>query len=167
MAYQLDIRYPDSLGPKRKLEYHKCILSVLRSISDNSNVPDGWLGFYAYKQLVLAACLFGTGKYEEGKAEFLSAVEKLRYFYQLTDEFLDMGGILFGNLKVNRFWDMAMDTQGKKHRLYGISTCFEPDCILHLLTNPHWAWFNSARNEDYYKDTIKWLEGLAKQNLCQ
>lgn len=165
MVYQLDIRYPDSLGPERKTEYHKCILSMVRSFSNNGNVPDGWLAFYGYKQLVLAACLFGNGKQEEGKAEFLSAVEKFRRFYQLSDEFLDMGGILFGNLKMNKDWDMAIDTNGEKHKLYGTREfrCFsEPDTIHTLLTNPRWAWFDSARNEDYYKDAVVWLKGLAE-----
>lgn len=167
MIHHLDIRYPDSLGPERKFEYHKCILSVVRSFSGDGNVPDGWLAFYGYKQLVLAACLFENGKQEEGKAEFLSAIEKLRHLYHITDEFLDMGGILFGNLKINKDWNMAIDSHGEKHKLYDtheLGIFSSPAYIYSLLTEHCWEWFNSARNEDYYREAVEWLKALTEKN---
>jgi len=162
---QLDIRYPDSLGPEKKAEYHKCILSVLRSFSCDGSVPDGWLAFYAYKQLVFAACLFGCGNKDEGEKEFRSAIDNLRRFYSITDEYLDMGGSMFGNLKMDKAWRMTIDQNGNEHELYGTQSNIifsEPDYILNLLTNPRWAWFDSARNEEYYKDAVKWLEDIIK-----
>ncbi len=170
MVEHLDMRYPDELGPENKAEYHKCILSLIRSFSENGNVPDGWLAFYAYKQLVFAACLFGSGNKEKGKEEFISAIEKFKRFHALTDDFLDMGGIIFGNLKMNKQWSMTLDTNGEKHELYdtGKNGMFSnPNYILSLLTNPRWAWFNSERNEHYYKDAVKWLEGLVNENALE
>jgi len=167
MARQLDIRYPDSLGPERKLAYHKCILSVIRSFSDNGNVPDGWLAFYSYKQLVLAACLFGNGNHDEGKTVFLSGIENFRRFCSLKDEFLDMGGILFGHLKMDKAWNTVIDPCGEKHKLYRtqeFGTFSDPEYILNLLTNPCWAWFDAARNKDYYKEAVAWLKELAEKH---
>lgn len=163
MAKQLECRYPDRLGPVRKVEYHKSVLAVIDSFGKDGSVPDGWLAFYAYKQLVLAACLFGSGNVDGGRAEFLSAMEKLRRFQSLTDEYLDMGGMLFGNLRVNKTWDAAMDTDGNIHRLYATVPCRyygNMAYIRDLLTNPRWSWFNSARNEPYFADALAWLESI-------
>ena len=64
-AAQLDRRFPDAFGPTRKAEYHRGVLNVLASFGDGTTPPDGWALFYAYKQFVLAACLFGDEKTEE------------------------------------------------------------------------------------------------------
>ena len=166
MAKQLEQRYPDTLGPVRKAEYHMRVLAVLDSFGKDGRVPDGWLAFYAYKQLVLAACFIGSGDPEGGKAEFLSAMEKLRRFHGLTDEYLDMGGILFGNLRVNRMWTSAMDEDGNLHRLYGTAPCrsyAETGWIRDLLVNPRWAWFNRVRGEAWFVEALEWLESLPEQ----
>jgi len=76
LALQLDRRFPDTLGAAKKAEYQSEVLRVIRSFGDNGDVPDGWKLFYAYKQLVLAACLFGKKDYDAGWREFDSAVEK-------------------------------------------------------------------------------------------
>ena len=57
IAAQLDSRCPDSFGARRKAAHQESILKVVRSFGDG-NVPDGWKFFYAYKELVLSACLF-------------------------------------------------------------------------------------------------------------
>lgn len=165
MAKQLEQRYPDTLGPVRKAEYQRSVLAVLDSFGRAGGVPDGWLAFYAYKQLVLAACLFGSGDMEGGKAEFMSAMEKLRRFHGLTDEYLDMGGILFSNLRVNKAWTFAMDADGALHRLYGTAPCryyANMDWILDLLDNPRWAWFNRVRGEVWFKEALEWVESLPR-----
>lgn len=166
MVQQLDTRYPDALGPVNKAEYHKGILAILDSFSVNGNVPDGWLAVYAYKQLVLAACLFGMGDWEEGKKEFLSAIEKLHRFFYLTDDFLDMGGILFGNLKMNKAWSMAIDSNGGKHELYDTyiyGDFSQPSFFYDFLTNPRWAWFDGVRDEEYFKEAVQWLKNPDKK----
>ena len=117
-------------------------------------------------QLVYAACLFGMGKADAGKAEFLSAVEKLKRFHNLTEEYLDTGAALFGGLRVDKKWIHMQSPDGEIHRIYGsgqIQVYASPEVILNLLTNPRWAWFNSVRDEDYYKDAVEWLQGLANE----
>jgi len=165
IALQLDKRYPDSAGAEVKGVYHKAILNTIASFGKNGKIPDGWLGFYAYKQLVYAACLFGKGNRDEGKKEFVSAIEKLRRYHSLTEEYLDTGSPLFGGLHVDRKWLFAMDNAGSTHKLFGtahLKMFGDIDTSLSLLTNPRWAWFNSERNENYYKDAVEWLKELAE-----
>ena len=69
LASQLDARYPDQLGSKNKVIYQREVLQVIESFGYNGEVPDGWKMFYAYKQLVLAACLFGQKRHDEAWVE--------------------------------------------------------------------------------------------------
>ncbi len=163
IANQLDKRYPDRAGPEAKGAYHKAVLDTVASFGKNGEIPDGWLPFYAYKELVYAACLFGQDRGAEGKEEFLSAISKLRRYHSLTEEYLATGSPLFGGLRVDKKWLFAMDENGEKHKLYGtapLKLYRNPSFILGLLTNPRWAWFDSVRNEDYYKAAVAWLESL-------
>lgn len=165
LANQLDVRYPDRAGPERKGAYHKALLDTISAFGKDGQIPDGWLAFYAHKQFVYAACLFGMGKTEEGKTEFLSAIEKLQRYHSLREEYLDMGSPLFGGLRVSRDWNYAIDPNGEKHKLFGtvpLRVFGEAEHVRDLLTNPRWAWFDCARNEDYYRAAVAWLEGLAE-----
>lgn len=167
IALQLDKRYPDSVGAEIKGEYHKAILDIIASFGKNGQIPDGWLGLYAYKELVYAACLFGMNKCNEGKTAFIHAVEKLHRYHNMTEEFLDTGSSLFGGLRVNKNWLFAMDETGAIHKLYGtayLKMFNDSDIALSLLTNPRWAWFDSARNEDYYKEAVEWLKEIAEKS---
>ena len=78
MANLLDMRYPDKAGPAAKAAYHKSVMDTIASFGKDGEIPDGWLAFYAYKQLVYAAGLFGMGEIDAGRAEFLSAMEKIK-----------------------------------------------------------------------------------------
>lgn len=165
IAIQLDRRYSDRTGPGKKGGYHRAILNTVASFGREGETPDGWLAFAGYKQLVYAACLFGDGQQEAGKEEFLAAMAKLRRYFALTEEYLDTGSPLFGGLRIDRGWRFAMDEEGERHKLFGtvhLAMFGEPDTLLSLLTNPRWAWFDSARNEDYYCAAVAWLEGLAE-----
>ena len=164
LAMLLSKPYPDSKGPIEKAVYTKTILDMIASFGSDGQVPDGWLAFYGHRQFVYAACLFGMGKMDEGKKEFVSAAEKIRKYHSLNDEYLDMGSPLFGGVRVDRDWNYAVDQNGEKHKLYGtvpLRVYGEADYTLGLLTNPRWAWFDSARNEDYYKAAVEWLKRLA------
>ena len=165
-ARLLEHRYPDKLGAKRKVEYHRDILAVIRSFGGENKVPDAWLGMYAYKQLVLAAYLCGDGKLEEGKTEFLSAVKMLKEYFAKKDEYLDTGSAIFAGLKVDREWRWAIDREGERHKLYG-SSCIvlysDPVCFRSLLESPRWSWFDPIREEECYTECLKWLENLENE----
>ena len=130
-------------------------------------MPDGWKLFYAYKQFVLSACLFGAGKTEEGWVEFRSALDKYKYVFSLDSEWLDIGGALFSDLKVNKPWSYAIDTEGNKHKLFAVVNLsyFNIKHIVDLLNNPRWAWFNSVRNTPEYKAAVQWVEDTAKKQF--
>ncbi len=163
MAVQLDARFPDRAGAEAKNAYHKAILATLRSFGDGE-IPDGWLPLGAYKQLVYAACLFEMDKRSEGKEEFLSAIDKLRRYYGLGEEYLSTGSALFGGLRVKKDWSMAMDENGREYPLYehGMRSMSRPRYILTLLQNPAWAWFDRERNKGYYRDAVRWLGELCE-----
>lgn len=157
---QLDRRYPDSFGAARKAEYHKKILNIIENFGDGIEPPDGWKLFYAYKQLVLSACLFGDGKIDEGWQEFGSAIDKYKYIFSLNQDYLDIGGELFSNLKVNKGWTEAISEKGEKFDLFGIGylSFYSADFLYNFLTNPRWAWFNSVRDDPRFVQAVNWAE---------
>ena len=165
LAAQLEGRYPDRLGPQSKAVFQKKILRIIESLGDEEDIPDGWKCFYAYKQLVLAACLFGLGKTDEGWEHFDSAIEKCKYIHSLNDEWLDIGGTVFSNIKVNKAWNYAMDENGKKRKLFAIVNYSFADMsvIYDLLTNSRWAWFDSVRETPKYKAALEWVSGAEKK----
>ena len=164
-AIQLDRRFPDAFGPEKKGAYQARILRVIETFGDGTQPPDGWKLFYAYKQLVLAACLFATGQTEDGWRHFHSAIKKYQYVFALKDTWLDLGGELFSDLKVNKTWTAAIDAQGNEYELFGIeSQSFSQLFVLqHLLTNPRWAWFDSVRDTPAYRAAVEWVQSI-KEN---
>ena len=163
MAGLTDWRYPDAAGPEDKAKYQKSILDTIASFGSDGQIPDGWLAVYAYIQLVNAACLFGMHRHEEGKHEFLSAMEKLHRFHTLQAEYLDTGSVLFGGLTVDKKWITVQTPTGEIYQIVGYGQMrlyASARYIWKLLTNPCWAWFDSVREEEYYKEAVQWLAEL-------
>lgn len=156
----LDRRFPDKLGSAKKLMFQRSVLRTIESFGEDGEVPDGWKMFYAYKQLVLAACLFAQKKTDEGWKNFDSAIEKCKYVISLGDEWLDVGGRLFSNIKVSKNWNYAIDEKGDKHELFGpVNISFyNMYYICNLLTDSRWSWFNSVRNTEKYQAAVEWAK---------
>ena len=159
-AAQLDRRYPDTFGPERKAKHHVKVMNIIKSFGDGVEPPDAWKIFYAYKQLVYAACLFAQGKTDEGWQNFESAVEKYKSVYLSDEEYFDLGGEFFSNLKINKMWTTAVDLDGKEYELFNVKqySFYDAGYLYGLLTNPRWAWFNSAKNDERYVAVVKWLD---------
>ena len=140
-------------------------MRAIEALGIDGEVPDGWKMFYAYKQLVLSACLFGQKSFDEGWKEFDSAIEKCKYVFSLDEEWLSIGGRLFANLKVSKDWNYAIDEQGNKHKLFAVIrlSFYHIDKIYDLLTNPRWAWFNSVRDTEKYRDAVVWAEKIKQE----
>lgn len=164
-AEQLDRRFPDAKGAEAKAEYQRSVLRTLRSFGEDGKIPDGWMMFYAYKQFVLAACLFGIERTEEGWREFDEALAKCRYVCSLTAEWLPIGTSLFADLKVSRDWTFALDPEGNKHKLFGISphSFYSMQEIADLLTNPRFAWFSPVRESEKFRTAVEWVTDVAKR----
>lgn len=161
IADRLDSRCPDALGTKKKTEFQRSVLRTVKSFGEGDDIPDGWKMFYAYKQLVLAACLFGQQEIEEGWKQFDSAIEKCKLVVSLEEEWLDLGGALFSNLRVSKDWKKAIDEEGEQHELFGVSRLSfyanRMSFIFDLLTSSRWAWFNSVRETPKYKAAVEWI----------
>ncbi len=159
MADQLEVRCPDAMGAQRKVNFQKDVLKTIRSFG-NGAAPDGWKLFYAYKQLVLSACLFGCGEMDEGWANFDEAIETCKYVYSLDSEWLDLGSELFSGVKVSPDWNYAIDEQGNRHKLFGVVrlSFYNPVYIRDLLTNPRWAWFHPVRETPKFQAAAEWAK---------
>ena len=159
-AMQLDRRFPDAFGPERKAEYHRGILKILASFGDGTTPPDGWALFYAYKQFVLAACLFGANQSEEGWTEFDAAFATYRRVFAMEAEWLSLGNAIFSDLKIKKNYSAMLDSEGKEHEIYSsyyVNFCYA-SFLYGFLTNPRWAWFDSVRNTPRFQEAVKWAK---------
>ena len=168
-ALQLDRRFPDAFGPTRKAEYHRSVLKILAAFGDGTTPPDGWALFYAYKQFVLSACLFGDNKPEEGWKEFDAAFATYRRIFALEDKWLPLGNAIFSDLKVSRDYHSMLDSEGKEHEVYGaFYTNFCRASFLHeFLTNTRWAWFDSVRDTPKYQEAVEWAKVEAEKEEAE
>ncbi len=165
LARQLDCRCVDTKGPHIKELFHRDVLKTIQSFGIDSEILDGWKMFYAYKQFVLAACCFGQKKIEEGWEIFNAALEKCKYIHSLEDEYLNIGGQLFSNVKVSKDWNYAIDEKGREHKLFAMvnHSFYDMEAIHNLLSNRRWAWFNSVRDSEKYQAAVKWVEEIKKK----
>ena len=163
MALQLDRRFPDMFGPKRKTEYHRAILKIIASFGDGITPPDGWVLYYAYKQFVLAACLFGDGKMEEGWAEFDAAFDAYRRMFSVGEKWWSLGTV-FSDLKIRKDYFAILDAEGNEHSLYASQyTEFSRAGFLYeFLTDSRWAWFDCVRNTKRYQKAVDWAKEAAE-----
>ncbi len=160
LAAQLDRRFPDAFGPTRKAEYHRGILQILASFGDGTTPPDGWALFYAYKQFVLAACLFGDNQPTEGWKEFDAAFATYRRIFALKDDWLPLGNPIFSDLKIRRDYSAMQDSDGNEYEIYGtqyVNFC-SAEFVHSFLTDPRWAWFDSVRDTPKYQEAVAWAE---------
>ena len=157
---------PDQLGPEKKGEYLRSQLAMMEWLKTDGTMPDGWILHYAYKKLVLAACLFATEKTDEGWAEFEKSMELYRKWFSFPkDALLDLGGgELFGGLRVTPDWYYCFTPSGEKHKLFEHTRLFfyTPDRLRDFLNNPRWAWYNSARSDPRYIAAVEWADSLSK-----
>lgn len=168
LSFLLDTRYQDQLGPEKKAAYHYSILALMDALRDETGaLPDGWLLLYGYKSLVLAACLFGCGKTEEGWTAFGDGVAMMKRWFTFPEEVsLALGGGEFlGGLKIKKDWYHAVTPDGQEHLLYDtISLCdYTADDLLEFLTNPRWAWFNSVREDERFVKAVAWAKERAER----
>ena len=161
----LDLRVPDRLGPDVKIDHQRQVVRLIESLGSGGRVPDGWVAIYAYKRLVLSACLFGAGRTDEAWREFEGGIESYRYAYSLKDEYLGAGGAIFANIKVDKKWEHALTEDGDTEKLYGSLpySFFDKDHLYAFLTDPRWKWFDSARSDDRFVSAVEWARRVAEE----
>lgn len=160
LSAQLDRRFPDRKGPAAKAAFHRGVMQTIRSFGTGGEVPAGWQGFYARKQLVLAACLFAAGKTGEGWQEFEEAMSTYRAVCSRRDAWLDLGSRLFSGMRISPDWQHAIDESDTVHRLFGTQRYAQQGAahVHELLTNPRFSWFDTARPDPRYREALAFLE---------
>ena len=162
-----DSRFPDADGPEKKAEFHRNVLALLDTLRVNGKLPDGWVHIYAYKLLVMSACLFGCGRSDEGWTAFAQGMEMMKTWFTFPeDAILELGGgELFGGLKVKKNWYYVITPEGNEEVLLDCITLFffTPDRLLDFLTDPRWAWFDSARSDPRFTEAVNWARSLTEK----
>jgi len=76
-----------------------------------------------------------------------------------------VGGRMFSEIKVSKDWRYAIDENGNKHNLFGITNIsfYDMDFIYDLLTDPRWSWFNSARGTEKYQAAVEWAKAAQEK----
>ncbi len=175
LSVLFDSTCPDQVGPVKKAAHHRRLIALMDGLRIDGRLPEGWILHYAHKMLVLSACLFGAGENDEGWTVFEEAMEYFRQWYEdsPTNAVLALDrGELFGGMQVSKNWDFCLaptaDQNGHRvHKLYERTRFFNytPKRLHEFLTNPHWAWFDSARNDPRYITAAEWAESLPEQKL--
>ncbi|MBQ8332547.1 MAG: helix-turn-helix transcriptional regulator [Clostridia bacterium] len=172
LSVLFDSTCPDQAGPLKKAAHHRSLIALMDGLKIEGKLPDGWVLHYAYKKLVLSACLFGAGENDEGWQVFEEAMGLFRQWFvdSPADAVLELdGGGLFGGLKVSKNWDFCLaptaDQSGcHTYKLYEHTRLFNytPDRLRDFLNNPRWAWYNSARSDPRYIAAVEWADSLSK-----
>ncbi len=127
---------------------------------ENGEVPDGFLGQYAYYRLCYASALFGCGRTEEGFAELNGAVSDYLRSFDLPDDVpLPLGPEeLFGGVRCIRrrkkgWFDLFVYEDGTPvdYPAGGQSHHLDVTALYGMLTHDDWTaqWF------DYWFDTVQ------------
>lgn len=148
------------------------------SCGENGDVPDGFLGQYAYYHLCYASALFGCGKTEEGFKELDSAVDDYLRSYELPDDVpLPIGpDELFHGIRCIRrrkkgWFDLFVYEDGTPvdYQLDSNSNHLDAHALLDMLTHGDFSapwfdyWFDTAQNDERFQKNVervkKFIEG--------
>lgn len=154
----------------RSIEHNAYLRELIHTFGKNGEIPDGWVGKYAFITLRYAAALFGAGKIDEGFAAFDEAMEMYkRLFAHPDNKPLDLGcRSMFGNISVVQHrkagsFDTYEDGAGNEVKiLEGYYFTQDPSYLYHILTNrPDWAWFDCVRDDERFTTAVAWAKDMA------
>jgi len=155
---------PDGIGAHEKAKRIRKQIAVLESICENGSIPDAWLSLYAYKTLVLSACLFGCED-EQLTSEawdcFLRAITDFEKWFAIpNDRMLETG---FGEIRLSKDRQFAVHPDGTREYVsYCMGTFgrITPDYLLTCCLNEkiRWAWFHAVRDDARFEDAVRRIE---------
>jgi len=66
---------------------------------------------------------------------------------------------------VKKNWYYVITPEGNEEVLLDCITLFffTPDRLLDFLTDPRWAWFDSARSDPRFTEAVNWAKELAEK----
>ncbi len=134
-----------------------------RSFIEFLGIPEAWLGFYALLTLKCSAALFALNRYEQGKQDFMEAMNLYRQWFAIQDGTpLPIGNDNFlSGIATRKNAFLCYHTSAPENEFTIYSDIFlGNEKGLHLiLTRPiGWEQFDTFREDECYKQTLQWLE---------
>ena len=155
---------PDEIGAQEKEKRIRKQIDVLESLRVNDLLPEAWLSMYAYKTLVLSACLFGSldeKKYAEAWDAFELAVSCFEKWFAIPETALLATG--FGDIRLTKDRQFAVHSDGTREYIAYCTSALgriTADYLLNvcLKEEKRWAWFNPVRNDMRFAEAVKRIE---------
>lgn len=153
-------KHPSFIGkPDVCAEWNGIHLRLLDGALDRAEeeeIPDGWIGEYAYVYVRLAAAYFGLGEREKGYVYLEKVLALNERWGKIADEApLDLGNpALFGNTKMlKEDWHILLPN-GKYYPIKGFRYWLHP--LAKTMTLPTgWEWFDAVRGEDRWNAILE------------
>lgn len=153
--------YTDRAGPEMKARRMRKDIAVIESLGEDGYIPLAWRCIYAYKTLVLSACLFGCGKNNEGWVHLKKGVGMyLECIGFPPSARLDTG---YDDIKLTCDRGHAVRPDGS---LEYIGDCMNPrgwarpEYLKEYLTSTSWAWFDSVRDDDRFITAVAQISAI-------
>ena len=155
---------PDKIGASEKESRIRKQIAVIESLRVNDELPEAWLSLYAYKTMLLSACLFGNRyekKFVEAWKTFELAISCFEKWFALSDTALLATG--FGDIRLTKDRQFAVHSDGTREYIAYCTSAFgriTPDYLLNccLREESRWAWFNPVRNDARFVEAVKRIE---------
>lgn len=154
--------------PQICVGHNEYLRKLICTFGENGEIPDGWMGKYAFITLRNAAGLFGMGRNDEGFEMLYMALDAYRKQFSYPDETpLDLGNPwFFGNICLVKHYfkglcDSFSDKNGQRVKIQGGNYYTQnPAYLFYLLTEESgWEWFDPVREDQRFKKAVE----IAKQ----
>ena len=150
----------------RSVEVCRFNMNLMESFGENGEVPPAWYGIYGWSSLVKSAALFGDGRKDEGYLALECAFEYYVKWNTLeADSLLEVGNSeVFGGIRMVKGKGLIELPDGTRETIeYAKKIGY--DGLWTALNSPRvWAWFNSVRGEDRFKEYIERAKKLMDEN---
>ena len=168
VAHALDRlnKHPDYRGnPELCVEWNEMNLRMLNCAVNRANedeIPDGWIGEYAYVYIRLAAGYFGLGECEKGYAYLEKVYALNERWSQIPDKTpLELGNpLIFGKTMIMKEdYHIVMPNEKYCFNFKGIRYWLHP--LAQTMTLPTgWEWFDSVRDEERFRSILEKAKAL-------
>ncbi len=150
---------------KRARERAKYKIRQLESISEDGSIPSAWKAYYGWLHFIMGCYSFGCKDKEEGYRYLELALKLYSEWNEIPEgtelEFGDAH--LFGGLKCIKGKSFVILPDGRREPLpYSRLFNFHAGKMYYGMTaKKGWEWFNSAREDELFKEYIARVKELA------
>ncbi len=159
-------RNPRTRGDaKRAVAKGKYKIRQIESLSEDGSIPPAWVGYYWYMHFLMACYSFGCKDKEEGYRYLELALAHYADWNDIPDGTeLELGDPhIFGGIKLVKGKEQLLLPDGRREILHDphIFNCSATNMYGGMTAKKGWEWFNSAREDELFKDYIKRVKALA------